>query len=51
MDAEGEVIAAIQREPGPPPDAYSALVANYEPTGETLQATARHRNRWVLLVR
>ena len=37
MDAEGEVIAAIQREPGPPPDAYSALVANYEPTGETLQ--------------
>ena len=37
MDAEGDVIAAIQREPGPPPDAYAALVASYEPTGETLQ--------------
>jgi len=37
MDADGDVIAAIQREPGPPPDVYSALVANYEPTGVTLQ--------------
>lgn len=37
MDGDGDVIAAIQRPPGPPADAYSALVANYHPTGETLQ--------------
>ncbi len=37
MDADGEMIAAIQTPPGPAPGAYSALVANYHPTGETLR--------------
>jgi hypothetical protein len=37
MDGDGELITAIQMPPGPPPDAYSALVANYHPTGETLR--------------
>ena len=37
MDGEGDLIAAIQSPPGPPADAYSALVANYQPTGEVLQ--------------
>ena len=37
MDGDGELIAAIQMPPGPPADAYSALVANYHPTGESLQ--------------
>ncbi len=36
MDADGELIAAIQSPPGPPARAYSALVANYHPTGTTL---------------
>ena len=36
MDGEGDLIAAIQSPPGPPADAYSALVANYQPTGEAL---------------
>ena len=34
MDGEGDLIAAIQGPPGPPADAYSALVANYQPTGD-----------------
>jgi tetratricopeptide (TPR) repeat protein len=37
MDADGELIAAIQNPPGPPVDAYSVLVANYHPAGETLR--------------
>jgi CHAT domain-containing protein len=37
MDADGELIATIQSAPGPPDRAYSALVANYQPTGATLQ--------------
>lgn len=37
MDGEGEMIAAIQSPPGPPPNAYSALVANYQPTENVLQ--------------
>jgi CHAT domain-containing protein len=37
MDGEGDLIAAIQGPPGPPPDAYSALVANYQPRGTMLQ--------------
>ena len=37
MDGEGDLIAAIQSPPGPPPDAYSALVANYQPPDEVLQ--------------
>ena len=30
MDTDGDLIAAIQEPPGPPADAYSALVANYQ---------------------
>lgn len=37
MDADGDLIDAIQSPPGPPANAYSALVANYQPTGEMLQ--------------
>ena len=37
MDGDGDLIAAIQGPPGPPADAYSALVANYQPTDEMLQ--------------
>ena len=46
MDGDGELIAAIQMPPGPPLDAYSALVANYHPTGETLRRLldAGHRS-------
>lgn len=31
MNGRGETIAALQDPPSPPPDAYSALVANYKP--------------------
>jgi tetratricopeptide (TPR) repeat protein len=37
MDGDGELIAAIQGPPGPPADAYSALVANYDPSADTLR--------------
>lgn len=37
MDGDGDLIAALQSPPGPPVDAYSALVANYQPTGAVLQ--------------
>src|SRR5262245_45415726 len=37
MDGDGAPIAELQEPPGPPPDAYSALVANYEPKGEVLR--------------
>ena len=36
MDGAGNLIAELERPPGPPPDAYSALVANYNPTGDVL---------------
>ncbi len=36
MDAEGDMIRAIQGPPGPPSGAYSALVANYQPTDTIL---------------
>ena len=36
MDGRGEPITTIQSPPGPPADAYSALVANYNPTGDVL---------------
>ena len=36
MDTEGDPIAQLQAPPGPPPNAYSALVANYNPTGNVL---------------
>ena len=37
MDANGEPIAELQGPPGPPPDAYSALVSNYNPSANVLQ--------------
>ena len=37
MDRDGDLITAIQNPPGPPADAYSALVANYSPSGEVLR--------------
>ncbi len=37
MDGNGEMIAAMQMPPGPPADAYSALVANYQPSGDKLR--------------
>ena len=37
MDGQGDPITEIQSPPGPPADAYSALVANYNPTGDVLQ--------------
>ena len=37
MDGAGEMIGELQGPPGPPPDAYSALVANFNPSGGILQ--------------
>jgi len=37
MDSAGELISDLQAAPGPPVDAYSALVANYNPTGDVLK--------------
>jgi hypothetical protein len=37
MDSEGDLIADLQAPPGPPSDAYSALVANFNPSGSVLQ--------------
>ena len=37
MDGDGDLIAELQQPPGPPADAYSALVANYNPTERMLQ--------------
>lgn len=37
MDSKGEIIRALQSPPGPPAEAYSALVANYEPDDKVLQ--------------
>ena len=34
MNGEGEMIRTLQGPPGPPPDSYSALVANCNPTGK-----------------
>ena len=36
MDSEGDMITAIQSTSGPSPDAYSALVANYQPQDKVL---------------
>jgi CHAT domain-containing protein len=36
MDADGELIATIQRAPVPPGRRYSALVSNYHPSGAVL---------------
>jgi hypothetical protein len=36
MDGDGDLIAELQRPPGPPADAYSALVANYNPRDAVL---------------
>jgi hypothetical protein len=37
MNGKGEIIRALQAAPGPPEQAYSALVANYEPDDKTFQ--------------
>ncbi len=37
MDNKGEIIHDLQRSPGPPTQAYSALVANFEPEAAILQ--------------
>jgi hypothetical protein len=37
MDSAGNLIGDLQAPPGPPSDAYSALVANYNPTGDVLK--------------
>ncbi|MBA5872960.1 MAG: CHAT domain-containing protein [Nitrospira sp. CR1.2] len=37
MDNNGEIIQALQATPGPPGEAYSALVANFEPNAALLQ--------------
>ena len=37
MDGSGDVISDLQGPPDPPPDAYSALVSNYNPTTSVLQ--------------
>ena len=34
MNGDGEMIQSLQGPPGPPPDSYSALVANCNPTGK-----------------
>jgi CHAT domain-containing protein len=36
MDGNGRQIASLQSPPGPPSEPYSALVANYNPTGAVL---------------
>jgi hypothetical protein len=36
MDGDGDQIASLQSPPGPPSEPYSALVANYNPTGAVL---------------
>ena len=36
MDGSGDLIAGLQSPPGPPENAYSALVANYNPSGQVL---------------
>ncbi|HKV76715.1 MAG TPA: CHAT domain-containing protein [Candidatus Sulfotelmatobacter sp.] len=37
MDSNGEMIVDLQTPPGPPMNAYSALVSNYNPTGAVLR--------------
>ena len=37
MDGDGDLIAELQQPPGPPPESYSALVANYDPKDEVLK--------------
>src|SRR5205823_1713162 len=37
MDGAGDLIAELQGPPGPPPDGYSALVSNFNPSGNILQ--------------
>ncbi len=38
MDASGDQISGLQAPPGPPADAYSAIVANFSPTDRQLAA-------------
>lgn len=37
MDGDGELIRDLQSPPGPPPDSYSVLAANYSPGGAVLK--------------
>src|SRR5262245_12130686 len=37
MDGDGELIRELQGPPGPPPDRYSVLAANYNPSGPVLK--------------
>lgn len=37
MDGDGPLIRELQGPPGPPGDSYSALVANYAPSGDVLR--------------
>jgi CHAT domain-containing protein len=37
MDGDGELIRELQAPPGPPPDRYSVLAANYSPSGSVLK--------------
>ncbi|MDP9132442.1 MAG: CHAT domain-containing protein, partial [Nitrospirota bacterium] len=37
MDNKGDIVRLLQASPGPPNEAYSALVANYEPDATVLQ--------------
>jgi CHAT domain-containing protein len=36
MDGDGDAIASLQRPPGPPDGAYSALAANYQPADQVV---------------
>jgi hypothetical protein len=37
MDGSGDFITTIQSPPGPPADAYSALVSNYQPSADVMR--------------
>ena len=37
MDGDGDLIRELQSPPGPPPNGYSVLTANYNPTGSILR--------------
>ena len=47
MDESGDLIVKLQALPGPPPDAYSALVSNFNPSGNVLQRMVEHWGRSV----
>ena len=51
MDGDGDLIEALQSPPGPPSESYSALVSNYNPTGNVLEVMLDVGRRSVLRVR